>query len=239
VNRQQTGTPFAKSTTEIGAAAKRRRFFQAAEPLFSRFGYRKTTVENVCQAAGMSKKTFYELFSDKRELLLQLVEHVMNETTRKWESELSPDLDPLQKLHSLLDWYARAIREHPFFQVLVEDLELMGMFGERLDQIRITQMGGPFDRIVRDGIAAGQFRRVDPRAAMWIVLGLLDMVYLRILRIMNGPGALEDRVLSEEVRRFIVRGLGAIDPGGPSMPPERIRPWEPPVVKPGGDQPQE
>lgn len=212
---QEIRTPLPRplESRDLGADVKRRRFFDAAEPLFSRFGYRKTTVESVCRAAGMSKKTFYEQFRDKRELLLQLVERVLNETAQKWESELPADLDPLGRLHSLLDWYARAVRDHPFFEVLVEDLELMRMFGEHLDEIRVTQIGGPFDTIVRDGITAGQFRNVDPRAAMWIVLGLLDMVYLLMPRIMNAPGALQDPVLSAEVRRFIVRGLGAIEEG--------------------------
>jgi hypothetical protein len=64
---------------------------------------------------------------------------------------------------------------------------------------------------------------------MWIVLGLLDMVYLLMPRIMNAPGALEDPVLSEEVRKFIVRGLGAVD-ADEAQPPEHIETWQPPVV---------
>ncbi len=207
-------------------ASKRSRFFVSAEPLFDRFGYRKTTIEDVCRAASMSKRTFYQLFSDKRDLLLQLVSSVMNDATQQWETELSSELDPLGQLHSLLDWYARTVREHPFLQVLVEDIELMSLFGQHLDEIRMARMGGPFDRIVRDGVAAGQFRNVDPQSAMWIVLGLLDMVYLLMPRIMNAPGALEDPVLSEEVRQFIVRGLGAVRVADENQPPERIEAGE-------------
>lgn len=186
------------------------RFFQAAEPLLERFGYRKTTVEAVCRAAGMSKRTFYELFRDKQDLLLRWLEVTVNEMTESWEASLSPDLDPLSRLHSFLDLYASMAREHPAMQMLFEDFELMRLFGERTEEIRMVQMGGPIDRILRDGVAAGQFRRLDPRAAMWVMFSILDTVYLLMPRVMNAPGPLEDPVLARETRQFIIRGLGAI-----------------------------
>ena len=121
------------------------------------------------------------------------------------------DLDPLGRLHSFLDLYGRMVREHPAIRVAVEDLDLMRMFGAQLEQIRLAQMGGPVDRILKDGMKAGQFRRLDPRSAMWVVFGLLDTVYLLMPHVMNAPGPLEDARLAEETRQFIVRGLGAID----------------------------
>jgi len=191
--------------------ARHRRFFVAAEPLFERFGYRKTTVEDVCRAAGTSKRTFYELFRDKQDLLLQLAGGLMNQMTVEWEASIPPGMSPLSRLHSLLDLYADMIRRHPFFRATMEDVELMRSFGQHLDEIRMAQMGGPFDRLLRDGIAVGEFRPVDPHAAMWIVLGLLDTMYLLMPTIMNVPGPLDDPVLAKEVRQFIVRGLGVID----------------------------
>ena len=190
-----------------------RRFFEAAEPLLDRFGYRKTTVEEVCHVAGMSKRTFYELFRDKHDLMLKWMETTINELTESWEASLSSDSDPLSRLNSFLDLYARMVREHPAMRVVVEDLELMRMFGAHLDQIRLAQMGGPVDRILRDGMAAGQFRQLDRRAAMWVVFGLLDTIYLLMPRVMDAPGPLEDPVLAEETKQFIVRGLGAIETG--------------------------
>ena len=96
-------------------------------------------------------------------------------------------------------------------QVLVEDFDLMRRFGERTEEFRITRMGGALDKIIEEGVAAGQFKPIDRRVAIWLVFGLLDTVYLLIPRVMNAPGPLEDPVLAEETRRFIVRGLGAME----------------------------
>ena len=194
-------------------SANHRRFFEAAEPLFDRFGFKKTTVEDVCRAAAMSKRTFYDLFRDKQDLLAQLMEAVVNQDTDSWEAGLPPDLDPLGRLHSLLDFYSTMVREHPFMYVLVEDFDLMRVLGERTEEMRLSRIGGTLDSIFQDGVAAGQFRQLDRRAAIWLVFGLLDTVYLFMPRVMKAPGPLEDPVLAEETRRFIVRGLGAVEEG--------------------------
>jgi len=187
------------------------RFFEAAEPLFERFGYKKTTVEDVCRAAGMSKRTFYDLFKDKQDLLMQLTEAVIDDSTNSWETNLAPDADPLGKLHSFLDFYVKMVREHPFMSILVEDLELMRTFGARTEEIRASMIGGTLDSIIQEGVAVGQFKPVDNTAAIWLVFGLLDTVYLLMPSVMNTPGPLEDPVFAEETRRFIVRGLGAVE----------------------------
>ncbi len=188
-----------------------RRFFETAEPLFERFGYKKTTVEDVCRAAAMSKRTFYDLFKDKQDLLMQLTEAVIEDATNSWEASLPPDAEPLGKLHSFLDFYSTMMRDHPFMSILVEDLDLMRLFGARTEEIRASMVGGILDNIIQEGVAAGQFKPLDSTAAIWLVFGLLDTVYLLIPRVMNAPGPLEDPVLAEETRRFIVRGLGAVE----------------------------
>jgi AcrR family transcriptional regulator len=200
----------APDTAYGGIDPKRLRFFEAAEPLFERFGFRKTTVEDICRAAGVSKRTFYDLFSDKTDLLMQLVEAVCNGMTVAWEATLSAEMSPVDRLHAFLDFYAGMVKEHPFMTVLVEDLDLMRSFGEKTEEIRVSQIGGPLDQLLRDGVAAGQFRPLDPRAALWVVFGLLDTVYLLMPKVMNAPGPLDDPVLAEETKQFIVRGLGAV-----------------------------
>lgn len=195
-------------------SAPQQRFFAAAEPLFERFGFKKTTVEDVCRSAGMSKRTFYDLFKDKRDLLVQLMEWVIMDWTNSWEASLPADMDPLSRLHSVLDAYAQMTQQHPFMGVFLEDFDLMRLFGERTEEIRISRIGGILDNIIQDGIAAGQFKKIDRQSAIWLVFGLLDTVHLMIPRVMNTPEPFVDPVLATETRRFIVRGLGAIEEEG-------------------------
>ena len=63
---------------------KHTRLFEAAEPLFVRYGYRKTTVEEICRSAGVSKRTFYDLFRDKADFFGHLMLHVSEVEIEQW-----------------------------------------------------------------------------------------------------------------------------------------------------------
>jgi AcrR family transcriptional regulator len=52
----------------------RERYLSAAEACYARFGLAKTTVEDVAQAAGVSRATVYREFRNRDELLLAVVE---------------------------------------------------------------------------------------------------------------------------------------------------------------------
>jgi AcrR family transcriptional regulator len=187
--------------------AQKARFFTAAEPLLERFGFRKTTVEEVCREAGASKRTFYELFEDKQDLCVQLILHVWNRETEMWEESLSADAEPEERLESFIHFYTDTVRRHPFFEVLVEDMDIMRSLGGAVEEFRVSRVGGPVEQILRDGMANGRFRDLEPQVSLWVVFGLLDTFYMIVPRVMEAPGPLEDPVLAEEIKEFIVRGL--------------------------------
>lgn len=61
----------------------------AASACFRKFSIRKTTVEDICRTAGISRPTFYRFFSNKNELLIHLA---LRETHRINEA-IGLDLD--------------------------------------------------------------------------------------------------------------------------------------------------
>jgi AcrR family transcriptional regulator len=52
---------------------RRQRILDAAEDVFIRIGYGAATMEEIARAAGMSKKTLYGMFPDKRALFTALI----------------------------------------------------------------------------------------------------------------------------------------------------------------------
>ncbi|MFC1627815.1 TetR/AcrR family transcriptional regulator [Gemmatimonadota bacterium] len=191
---------------------KQERFFEAASPLFERFGYRKTTVEEICRAAGMSKRTFYDLFDDKEHFFVELTTALMNQMVEKWEADLPTDLDPYERFCALLDLYPQLLREQPSIRVFFEDIDLLRIMGERVDQIRLIQIGGPLHSILTEGQSTGMFREMDSEIAIWLIFALLDSVYLLFPGLMGIPGALDNPVLADETKQFILKGLGVAPP---------------------------
>ncbi len=194
--------------TDQGAAdSKRSRFYEAAEPLFVRFGYRKTTIEEICKAAGASKRTFYELFDDKADLFGHLILHVSETEIERWRRDLPDGLDPRGRIVSYIELYAGALATRPVMRIMFSE-DMSAVFGRVLDEALQSPIMAILGEIVEEGIACGQFRPMRTEAAIWIVSSILDTMYFLMPGWGSVKGASEDPALAEETRNFVLAGLG-------------------------------
>ena len=197
---------------ETGAARereKRRRIYHAAEPIFARFGYRKTTVEEVCSAAGISKRTFYQLFQNKGDLFAHLLVSRTENAVREWIRQLEPGLTPSQKLLSFIELYADLMITRPLIRLLYESPEATEAF-RGFDYDFTASPTILFLRsIIDEGMASGEFRRVDTHSALLIILAVIRSMYVLMPIHASTPGAAEDAVLEHETLQFILHGLRA------------------------------
>ena len=190
------------------ANPRQRKFFEAAEPLLVRYGYRKTTVEEICRAAGVSKRSFYELFRDKGQLLADLTLAVGESLVVRYEARLSGDETARIRLEHFLDEYAALCRERPVLHLIFFDMEILARHPEFSEQMMASPLMGRLVEIIADGIENGEFRIQNPETSTLIVYTLLDTLHILMPRLMGMPGALEDENLARELRAFILAGLG-------------------------------
>lgn len=67
---------------------RRRKIIANAARLFADKGYHGTTVDEIVQATGIAKGTFYLYFESKEELLVEVIENLIDETLRKIDDKL-------------------------------------------------------------------------------------------------------------------------------------------------------
>src|SRR5271170_8370679 len=67
------------SSGRLTAERRRGQLFAVALELFAERGYRATTMDDIAEAAGVTKPLLYQHFSSKRALYLELVEAVSDE----------------------------------------------------------------------------------------------------------------------------------------------------------------
>lgn len=186
---------------------KARQFFTAAEPLLERYGFRKTTVEEICKAAGASKRTFYELFKDKSDLLTSMLVHMATDAVQDWHTATDPALGSVDKIHSYIDRYEAFGREHPVFAMCMHDAHEQGCDGELMGHEKIQAMMEMLNSVLEEGVARGEFRPMETRTMVWIVDALLDSLYYVFPKMTGEKSALEDPVLARELRTFIIEGI--------------------------------
>jgi len=152
----------------------RERILQAATDLMLERGLRKVTMEEIAGAIGISKKTLYQAFSSKDELVHALADREFAE----WEErgrDLATELpDVVERLHALARYSIDAHRR--FGPEIRRDLQAdYPEIFEKFRQQRQRHLGN-LESLIRSGIAQGQLKDVNPRVAALALSGALQRV---------------------------------------------------------------
>lgn len=75
----------------------------AAFELFLRFGFRRTSMEDIARAAGMSRPALYLHFRNKDDILRRMVQGYFDRTLGMVQSALQPGLKPRKALIALFE----------------------------------------------------------------------------------------------------------------------------------------
>ena len=86
------------------ASAKREQILRTGERLFSRFGAKRVSVEELCREAGVSKMTFYKYFPNKAELVRTIRDNWIDLGFRKFDSINAMDIPFPEKIDRMTRW---------------------------------------------------------------------------------------------------------------------------------------
>jgi AcrR family transcriptional regulator len=80
------------------AAARRSQLLEVALERFAAGGYHETSMEEIADAAGVTKPVIYQHFSSKQDLFLELLETEGQELLREVETRAAAESQPYQRL---------------------------------------------------------------------------------------------------------------------------------------------
>ncbi|MBT3231647.1 MAG: TetR/AcrR family transcriptional regulator [Calditrichaeota bacterium] len=187
------------------------RFFNSAEGLFERHGYKKTTIMEICSSTSLSKPTFYDLFKDKADFFARLLLFITETEMKSWKHKLPEQSSPSDQVKAFIDFYATSLAIRPIFKLILEDPEVMEKFGWIIYHQPNSPIFSTLMEIVENGVNTGDFRKIDPDAAVWIIYAILDSMYVLLPMITGKAGAAEDQALAGDVKKFILNGLAKRD----------------------------
>jgi AcrR family transcriptional regulator len=152
--------------TEEERQRTRRSVYQVAMKLFLKQGFHETSMRAVAEAAGMGKSTLYDYFPRKEEILLYFIEREMEVTHREARDIAAQQLSADEKLRRILHSLWSYLNENRAFAALTA--REAGRLGPRAVQRmarRRMAYRGILEQVIREGIAEGDFRAVDPALA--------------------------------------------------------------------------
>ncbi len=148
---------------------------QAAERLFGEKGYRGVSIDEIAKAAGVSKGLVFYHFTSKKALVEHILKDAMTTVLTKWDAIARSDESARAKLGAAVEACLDIFKSRPyllriaFFEAIFEDdmKDILAKISEET-MLRI-------DKLVKDGIATGEFRPVDSRIAASLLLGMTTL----------------------------------------------------------------
>jgi len=139
-------------------AELRTRIIEAARLHFFEHGFSKSTMEELAQTMGMSKKTIYKFFPGKEDLIREITREkltAVHATCLRLQGDRS--IDFMERIRTITGFISKEMRAlKPQFYV---DLQrTMPELWKEVEEFRTKRVLEDFSAVIREGIALGVFR---------------------------------------------------------------------------------
>ena len=152
----------------------------AAAAVFESRGYRNTTIDDIADAARVSRPTVYKYTRSKQELLNRMVDAVCDELLEDVEAIIDGAGPAVERMRELIGLHVRsAIELRSFYAILFsEQVELSDQAKQRFHAFSQQQSDG-LRGLLDECIAAGPPQRsgLDTHIAANLVLSMLTSLY--------------------------------------------------------------
>ena len=168
--------------------ARREEILSAAECLFSKHGFFKTSMAEIANSTQFAMGTLYRFFKSKEEIYISLVEAKVEELIHLLEERVATCKTATEKILGVIQVkLAFADRNRDFFRIYVSEWSgfewtVKSAFGDRVWKRYEAQITLVAD-LVREGIRKGEFGKVNPEDTSLAFHGMLNStMYVWILQ---------------------------------------------------------
>jgi AcrR family transcriptional regulator len=124
------------------------RLIQAAMKLYSEHGYEQTTVAQIAEAAGVTERTFFRYFTDKREVLFGGSQALRDDMLAALESA-PPGASPIEIVRASIERLCENFTEHAFSRRRQEIINANPLLQER-ELIKLTSYASDLVEALRE-----------------------------------------------------------------------------------------
>jgi len=194
-----SGSPHVRQKRE----RRRGQILHAALETVRERGYHATTLDDIAERLGVRKTALYHYFPDKDSILYSCHQESLAELDRLIEDSAGCCQSHRERLAFLIKEHVRVMTEKLEGSPLAFEVSALSP-ARRADVIRGRDR---YERVLREvvaeGIEAGEFREVDPKIAVFAILGAINW----IARWYSPEGGAAVPVLGDQFADFLLRGL--------------------------------
>jgi AcrR family transcriptional regulator len=187
------------------ADATRDQLFDVAARLFREFGYAETSHADISAEAGIGRTTFYEHFSSKEDLLIQLVQRDLPVLIDEILSEIEPGLPPDTRLRELTMRFVEFVGIDHLGLILHTEVPRLSAEAQQAIARSHQALSAEVMDIYRSGVADGVFVEL-PRPVVGRLIQETMMAGGRAVMDLSDPKQ-HVHEIAEATAGFLVNGL--------------------------------
>ena len=213
---------------------RREEILQTAQGLFYTQGYENTSVQNIIDAVGIAKGTFYHYFDSKQDLLDELIADITQNVKQALETMVTdPQLNAFQKLQRFFqDSQAVKLENIQVLQTLTQVIykDENAILREKMKAEAIPLFIPMLADTIRQGIAEGSFNCETPDDLAAILMTIIQGYSEMFLNLLSENELNNDFILlalqkTAVYERAIERLLGAAPGSLKIISPEQVENW--------------
>jgi len=144
-------------------AAEPRRLLEHATKLFAKKGFDRTSVQEIVEAAGVTKGAMYHYFGSKDDLLYEIYARVLREQTRQLESVASSSAPLRERLAAAAsDVVVSSIDNLDDNTIFLQSMHQLSPDKQKAVRAERRKYHERFRGLVEEGQASGEFRTDKP-----------------------------------------------------------------------------
>ncbi|MCB0194407.1 MAG: TetR/AcrR family transcriptional regulator [Anaerolineae bacterium] len=188
--------------------ARRTQILMGAAQVFADKGFHKATTKEIARKAGVSEGTIYNYFSNKRELLLAMVQMIATQTLRGSFFNNPPD-DPKEFLLLLVrDRYRLVDQYGHIFAPLLAEVFSDDELREAVYQSIVMPIAQVVEQYIQKYIELGKFRQVNPVIVTRALIGSMALnTAMKLALVDNRYETISSDDMTEQIVELILDGV--------------------------------
>lgn len=179
--RKPTKPSLKRAQARMRGSDRRRLIQETAARLIAANGYERTSMEDIAQAVGIKKGSFYYFYRSKDELLADLFRLALEEPQQKFDAIVAGPGVTTEKLRRLVTALVHAFHELLALMVTFTRVDLDSLKDPRQRRV-IRDLRRRFETtwedVVREGIERGEIRPdLDYKIVTFGIIGMINWMF--------------------------------------------------------------
>lgn len=163
--------------TEEEQARRRHEIFHQVTHVFLKKGFHETSMQEIAQAAGLGKSTFYDYFKTKEELLVYFFEDQWGDLTAEARQIAVQNSRADVRLRQVMEKYIESLQANKnlFLKLFIESQRLK-MESQKQIQEKKRAYQDLIRALIEEGLREGVFRKVNSALAAQLLVSAISPV---------------------------------------------------------------